>query len=40
MISKVYTLPAGTEPTADIVSGLITGSQRKECLELYALVSP
>lgn len=35
MISKVYTLPAGTEPTADIVSGLITGSQRKECLELY-----
>lgn len=35
MINKVYTLPTGTTPTVDIVTGLITGSQRQENLKLY-----
>lgn len=34
-INKMYTLPKGTEPTDNIVNGLLTGTQRMNNLENY-----
>ena len=34
-INKMYTLPKGTEPTDNIVNGLLTGTQRMNSLENY-----
>lgn len=34
-IPKVYTLPAGTQPTDTIISNLLTGTQREQDLSLY-----
>lgn len=35
MVNKVYTLPEGTAPTAEVVNGLITGDQHRDNLSLY-----
>lgn len=35
MISKIYYLPKGTQPTDEVVSNLLTGQMRKDQIKLY-----